>query len=153
MFVNGGGKGEIPRKVDVDPYFDNTKLVFGEAGTKVPYTPQNTWKDPNGDRKDYLDRTKGLTTMQKVSCGSELAEATRICRVPCGPTPDSGTDLFNPSFVTTARGVFRWRLRWCHLAYRYILCVPLAWLWLLAFRNGCSHHPWPLFVSDAAAQR
>lgn len=65
MLVNG--KGEIPRKVNVDPYFDNTQLMLGDAGFKVPYTPQNTWKDPNGDRQDYLERTKGLTSMQKVS--------------------------------------------------------------------------------------
>lgn len=65
--INKGGKGEIPRQVDVDPYFDNSKLVYGEAGSKVPYTPQNTWKDPNGDRQDYLERTKGLTAMQRVS--------------------------------------------------------------------------------------
>lgn len=60
--------GEVSRKVNVDPYFDNTKLILGEAGTKVPYTPQNTWKDPNGDRQDYLEKTKGMTTMQKVRC-------------------------------------------------------------------------------------
>lgn len=60
------GKGEITRQVDSDPYFDNTKLVLGDAGTRVPYTPQNTYKDPNGDRQDYLERTKGLTAMQKV---------------------------------------------------------------------------------------
>ncbi|CBQ73148.1 conserved hypothetical protein [Sporisorium reilianum SRZ2] len=65
MLVNGASKGEVARKVDVDPYFDNTQLVFGEAGSKVPYTPQNTYKDPNGDRQDYLERTKGMTAMQK----------------------------------------------------------------------------------------
>lgn len=59
--------GEVARNVDVDPFFDNTKLVYGDAGYKVPYTPQNTYKDPNGDRQDYLEKTKGLTAMQKVS--------------------------------------------------------------------------------------
>lgn len=65
MFVNG--KRETSRPVDLDPYFDNTKLMYGDAGYKVSYTPQNTYKDPNGDRRDYLERTKGLTAMQRVS--------------------------------------------------------------------------------------
>jgi len=58
---------ETSRQVDVDSYFDNTKLTYGDAGYKVPYTPQNTYKDPNGDRQDYLEKTKGLTAMQRVS--------------------------------------------------------------------------------------
>ncbi|SPO45182.1 uncharacterized protein PSANT_02868 [Moesziomyces antarcticus] len=57
--------GDFPRTIDLDPFFDNTKLVYGDAGTKVPYTPQNTWTDPNGSAKDYLEKTKGLTTLQK----------------------------------------------------------------------------------------
>ena len=77
MLVNG--KRQTSRKVDVDPYFDNTKLMLGEAGSKVPYTPQNTWKDPNGDRQDYLERTKGMTTMQRVSRGRFDGGEPAIC--------------------------------------------------------------------------
>ncbi|PWZ01641.1 Caleosin-domain-containing protein [Testicularia cyperi] len=56
---------KVRRRVDEDPLFDNSQLVYGDAGFRVPYTPQNTWKDPNGNRQDYLDKTAGLTTMQK----------------------------------------------------------------------------------------
>lgn len=73
MLVNG--KRETYRQVDVDPYFDNTKLMLGEAGSKIPYTRQNTYKDPNGDRQDYLERTKGMTTMQKVSFDALILRA------------------------------------------------------------------------------
>ncbi len=62
--------GDFPRTIDLDPFFDNTKLVYGDAGTKVPYTPQNTWTDPNGSAKDYLEKTKGLTTLQKVGAAA-----------------------------------------------------------------------------------
>lgn len=60
------------RKVDIDPFFDNTRIELPgkgkSAGAKpsaAPYKPRNTYVAPNGDRQDYLKNTEGMTAMQR----------------------------------------------------------------------------------------
>ncbi|EPQ28622.1 uncharacterized protein PFL1_03925 [Pseudozyma flocculosa PF-1] len=57
-------RGQVARAVDRDPLFDNSKVSLSPSG-KVPYTPQNTYADPDGDRDSYRQNTKSLTHMQK----------------------------------------------------------------------------------------
>ncbi|UZJ56075.1 hypothetical protein CBS101457_005395 [Exobasidium rhododendri] len=67
---------EALRTVDTDPFFDNSNISLPKPGggkhkqagstrNTPPYHVGNTWKAPNGSRKDYLEATENMTAMQR----------------------------------------------------------------------------------------